>query len=190
MKRSAFAAGALSALVAALVWSKPSLADEVVVAQPAPAPAQTTTVVAGGGTAVEERPYSGPDRRVIGSGLTTFALSYIPAVIVGATSDTSTDHHLFVPVVGPWLDLGNRPGCGPTHIGCDTETTYKVLLVVDGILQDIGVVTAISGLLMPERHEVVQTADGAGKADKADVRVTVSPTSIGTGYGMAALGSF
>jgi hypothetical protein len=187
MKRFAFAAGATSALVAALVWSKPSLADEVVVAQPAPAPAAaTTTVVAGGGggAVVEERPYAGPDRRVIGSGLATFVLSYVPAVIVGASSSTSTDHHLYVPVVGPWLDLANRPGCGPTHIGCDTETTYKVLLIVDGILQDIGVATALSGLLMPERHEVVQTAH----AEK--VQVTVSPTSIGTGYGMAALGSF
>jgi hypothetical protein len=177
---SRISAVGIGAAFAALAWSSPSRADEVVVAPP---PAQTTVVATGTSAAVAERPYRGPDRRLIGSGITTFALSYIPALVVAAESDQSTDHHLYVPVVGPWLDLGDRPGCGPTHIGCDTETTYKVLLVLDGIFQDLGVLTAVSGFLMPERHEVVQTAD-----DK--LHVLVAPSSVGTGYGMAAVGSF
>ena len=188
---SAISAVAIGAAFAALAWSSPSRADEVVVAPQAAPPPSQTTVVAGGGSpaVVEERPYRGPDRRLIGSGLTTFALSYIPALVVAAESDVSTDHHLYVPVIGPWLDLGNRPGCGGQHIGCDTETTYKVLLVLDGIFQDLGVLTAVTGFLMPERHAIVQTADDKPRKSEK-VQVLVAPSSVGTGYGMAAVGSF
>lgn len=176
------------ALVAALVCTRESRADDVVVATPAPAPAPTSSVVVaqgGGAPATDTSEYRGPDRRLIGSGLATFGLSYVPALIVAGTSDVSADHHLFVPLAGPWLDLGDRPGCGAGHIGCDTETTYKVLLVFDGIFQAIGASTAIWGFLQPEHHTVVTTA----KADKLTLHVL--PAAVGpSAYGMAALGSF
>jgi hypothetical protein len=175
------------ALVAALVCTRESRADDVVVATPAPAPAPTSSVVVaqGGAPATDTSEYRGPDRRLISSGLATFGLSYVPALIVAGTSDVSADHHLFVPIAGPWLDLGDRPGCGAGHIGCDTETTYKVLLVFDGIFQAIGASTAIWGFLQPEHHQVVTTA----KADKLTLHVL--PAAVGpSAYGMAALGSF
>jgi hypothetical protein len=103
---------------------------------------------------------------------------------VAGTSDVSADHHLYVPIAGPWLDLGDRPGCGSGHIGCDTETTYKVLLVVDGLFQGIGALTTVAGFLSPERHELVSTAD-AGKPT-----LHVAPASVASGYGLAAFGRF
>jgi hypothetical protein len=195
MNRRIIVASAGLAAAAALVWSNPSRADDVVVAQPAPAPApaQSTTVVATGGAGETPAYYQGPDRRLISSGLITFGLSYIPAVVVAGTSDTSADHHLYVPVIGPWLDLGDRPGCGSGHIGCDTETTYKVLLVLDGIFQDLGILTAASGLLMPEHHvAVVSEADKKQAAiDANKPTVHVSPSEVANGaYGVAAFGSF
>jgi hypothetical protein len=172
--------GVLGAAIAAMTWTTASRADTTVVETPpsSPAPVAATPVA-------ERDAYTGPNRRLITSGLVTFGLSYIPAVIVAGTSDTSADHHLYVPIVGPWLDLGDRPGCGP-HIGCDTETTNKVLLVVDGLFQGIGAVTTVWGFLTPERHEVVSTA---AVVDKPTVHV--SPSSVGaSGYGLTAFGSF
>jgi hypothetical protein len=173
------------ALVAAITWAGEANADTTVVEQPAaPAPVVATPVVATPATA-ERAPYTGPNRMLIESGLITFGLSYIPAVIVAGTSDTSADHHLYVPVIGPWLDLGNRPSCGVGAIGCDTETTNKVLLVVDGIFQGLGVLTTVGGFLTPEHREVVTTAD----AKKLTLHLT--PTQIASGaYGMAAFGTF
>ena len=161
----------------ALTWSSASFAqDTVVVNQPAPAPA------AEGSTAG----YSGPNRALIGSGLVTFGLSYIPAVIVAGESGQSTDHHLYVPVIGPWLDLGDRPGCGAGSIGCDSESTNKVLLAVDGVFQGLGVLTTVAGFLTPESHVVTtRTAE----ADKPTLHL--SPAHLGAaGYGLAAFGSF
>lgn len=184
--------GLLGALGAAftLTCANTASADTTVVEpapQPAPAPAPQAAVVAEpapAATTESADAYTGPNRRLIASGLITFGASYIPALIVAGTSDTSADHHLYVPIVGPWLDLGDRPGCGSGHIGCDTETTDKVLLVVDGIFQGIGAVTTVWGFLSPERHEVVKTAE----PEKPSVHV--SPTSVGSGYGVTAFGSF
>jgi len=179
-RQSILSGGVFAAAVAAMTWTTASKADTTVVESP---PSGTATVAAA--PAAEREAYTGPNRRLIGSGLVTFGLSYIPAVIVAGTSDTSADHHLYVPIVGPWLDLGDRPGCGGAgNIGCDTETTYKVLLVADGLFQSIGAITTVWGFLTPERREVVTTA----AVDKPTVHVT--PTSVGTGYGLAAFGSF
>jgi hypothetical protein len=170
----------------ALTCARSSSADTTVVEQPAQAPAPAAAVVATPVTPVGESrdAYTGPNRRLIGSGLVTFGLSYIPALIVAGTSDVSADHHLYVPIVGPWLDLGDRPACGPGQTGCDSETTNRVLIVVDGIFQGIGAITTVAGFLSPERHDVVTTADN----DKPTLHL--APASVASGYGMAAFGTF
>jgi hypothetical protein len=183
MKRPFIVGGILfGAISSAVSWAGSSSADTTVVEQPAPAP--SSTVVAAPVVESGRDVYTGPDRRLIGSGLVTFGLSYIPALVVAGTSDLSTDHHLYVPIVGPWLDLGDRPSCGVGGIGCDTETTYKVLLVLDGVFQGIGALTTVAGFLSPEHHAVVTTAD----LDKPKVHVT--PSRVASGYGLAAFGSF
>jgi hypothetical protein len=189
MNRHSMVGGVLSgAVLSALTYAGAASADTTVVEQPAPAPAASSTVVATPAVAApvgESRDaYTGPNRRLIGSGLITFGLSYIPALVVAGTSDQSADHHLYVPIVGPWLDLGDRPGCGPGQISCDAETTNRVLLVFDGIFQGIGAVTTVAGFLSPERHEVVSTAD----SDKPTLHL--APANVASGYGVTAFGSF
>jgi hypothetical protein len=169
-----------------LTYAIDSSADTTVVEQPAPAPAPApvvaTPVVAAPARETRED-YAGPNRRLIGAGLITFALSYIPSVVVAAGSDVSADHHLYVPLAGPWLDLGDRPGCGAGEIGCDTETTYKVLLVVDGVFQGIGALTTVAGFLSPEHHELLT-------ADSEKPTLHLAPARLGSGYGLATFGSF
>jgi hypothetical protein len=186
MKRLLIVGAVLVIDAAVLSHSASSSADTTVVEQPAPAPAAGTTVVATPAAPVAETrdDYTGPNRRLIGSGLITFGLSYIPSLVVAGTSDISADHHLYVPIVGPWLDLGGRPGCGVGHIDCDAETTDKVLLVVDGIFQGIGALTTVAGFLSPEHHELVSTAD----SDKLTLHL--APAHVASGYGLAAFGNF
>lgn len=183
MKRHFIVGGVLlGAMSSVVTWTGFSFADTTVVEQPAPAPASTVVATPVGESGRDD--YTGPNRRLIGSGLVTFGLSYIPALVVAGTSDLSTDHHLYVPIVGPWLDVADRPSCGVGGIGCDTETTYKVLLVVDGVFQGLGAITTVAGFLSPEHHVVVSTAD----VDK--LRVQVTPSKVASGYGLAAFGSF
>src|SRR5262249_23148051 len=58
-----------------------------------------------------------PNPALLGGGLGTIVLGYTPAMIVGIVSDHKGDDKLFIPVVGPWLDLGQRGCSGTTVVG-------------------------------------------------------------------------
>jgi hypothetical protein len=119
---------------------------------------------------------------VFRSGLGTFGVGYLAAVVVAATSSHPGDSRLYVPVLGPWLDLGSRGDCPVSSPGCDHETINKVLIVGDGVIQAAGVVTMLAGLLHPTRTVV---------ATKAFSIAQIVPVSYGNGSpGLAAYGRF
>ena len=68
--------------------------------------------------------------------------------------DNST---LYVPVVGPWLNLARRDSECPNG-RCMGDTPNKVLLAVDGVFQGIGVLQVLGGFLFPTTRTVTQTA--------------------------------
>ena len=119
---------------------------------------------------------------LIGSGLVIFGLSYGAAVVVAATSDNEADDRLFIPVVGPWLDLSDRGSCPVDSTSCDSETRNKVLLVIDGVFQAGGITAAIVGVFTPHRTRVTSTAQKG---------VKVLPVSMGRGSpGIGVFGRF
>src|ERR1700722_10885475 len=76
-------------------------------AQEAPPPPATVT------TQETTSQATGPSMAMVESGVVMFGLSYVPAVVVGATSGLSADKSLLVPIAVPWIDLTQRPGCAP-----------------------------------------------------------------------------
>lgn len=166
--------------VAALLPSVANAQEAPATVQVAPAPQQATVT-----TQETTSQATGPSWAMVGSGLTIFGLSYLPVVVVGAESGLNADRTLFVPLAGPWIDLVQRPGCAP-GTSCNAETTDKVLLVVDGIVQGVGALTVIGGLLSPAHKTKIVTRT-------ADMGPTLhfSPAQLGKGgYGMVALGTF
>jgi hypothetical protein len=127
---------------------------------------------------------SGPNRALLNSGLFAFGVPYIASVVVAAESEHPGDDKLYIPVVGPWMDLANRGDCG--HLGqptCDAETGYKILLVADGIFQGIGALDIVGAFVFPETR-VVRVA-------RSERRLLVAPAPIGkSGYGVAARATF
>jgi hypothetical protein len=125
----------------------------------------------------------GPNSALLGSGLFAFGMPYVASVIVASTSNNDADHHLYVPVVGPWMDLVSRGGCGAiTQNSCDSESVNKALLAGDGILQSIGALQIVAAFLMPEVHATTIATEP---------RVVVGPSRVGrSGYGLAAGGTF
>jgi hypothetical protein len=139
-----------------------SLAVAACVSWASLASAQETVTTEGGG----------PNRAMLTTGITAAAAGYAPAFIVGVTSNLSADRKLLVPVLGPWLDLGNRPSGEPLN---------KALLVTDGVLQAFGAVSIVGAFVFPEERTVTVTSD---------VKFTVTPTAGNGGVGVAAVGSF
>jgi hypothetical protein len=127
---------------------------------------------------------TGPSMEMVGSGIGTFAVSYLPAVVVGVTSGLDADRTLLVPLAGPWMDLTQRPKCGPV-VSCNAEDTAKVLLITDGIFQAIGALTIVGGFLTTVHEtKTVRAADLRPK-------LHVGTGSVGgKGYGLLAIGTF
>ena len=127
---------------------------------------------------------TGPSMPMVASGIVIFGVSYLPVVVVGATSGLDADHTLFVPIAGPWIDFAQRPGCSPAS-QCNGENTDRVLLAVDGVLQGVGALTVIGGLLATA-HETKTV-----RAARLVPSLQVAPARLGpSGYGVVAAGAF
>lgn len=166
----------------------PSTSATVVVNPPTPtvvepAPA-TTTVIAPTEPEYEivEDSYNAP---IFVTGALVFGAAYGASVITAASTDDSRgNHHLYVPVVGPWLALNDRGDCNALLQSCDNETTAKVLLVADGIFQAAGVIGMIDGIFQPSTHRVIR------RSAKLDTKVRVTPTTLHGQPGIVAFGRF
>jgi len=120
-----------------------------------------------------------PNRPLLIIGTLALVGGYVPTAVIGGTSVRDTDRNLFVPVVGPWLNLADRQ-CE----GCPDQTTTTMLLVGSGVLQGAGALLLISSFVLPQRVEVARIAAGP-------VRLQLSPTTYGRGgYGLGAFGEF
>jgi hypothetical protein len=130
--------------------------------------------------------YDRPNSPLLEKGIFTFFASYVPSVIVAVVNDNSYDKRLYIPVVGPWLDLAERPGCGGIgQTPCGTEAAYKVLLIAVGSFQGLGFLATVVGLAVPER--VITTVP----AKAGTLTLHLRPAQVGRdGYGMQALGTF
>jgi hypothetical protein len=118
-----------------------------------------------------------PNAGLITGGALMFGIPYASSVIVAASSARAGDQHLYIPVAGPWLDIGNRGPCVAPR--CENEMGNKVLLVADGILQSVGVLQIVGGFVFPTKRTVTRT-----------VGVHVTPTGGRSSIGVAAYGAF
>jgi hypothetical protein len=126
-----------------------------------------------------------PNSAMLSSGIVGVAVPYLASVVVGAESNHPGDRNLFVPVAGPWMDFGDRHcQVGAT---CNHEGLYKGLLIADGLFQGLGALEIVGAFLFPERVTVT-SARRSTPLRTAGVHFT--PTSVGGGYGLAAVGAF
>lgn len=160
--------------------------------QPAPVivqPASTTTTTAApyyppGGDTTERTVEKRPNRTLLSTGVGIFVVSYGASAVAGAISDRDSDKNLFIPVVGPWMDLADR-NCGAADPCGNREDINKAMIITSGVVQGVGVLMALSSLIIPETTSVRET-----RSAKAKPSVAVAPVSFGTGAGLGAVGRF
>jgi len=147
----------------------------------APSAAQAPVQVRGEQVGPKRKP---PNRPMLIAGATLLGLSYVPSVIAGIQSTRGADHLMYLPVVGPWLDLGNR-SCTPAE-PCTNEGISAALLVIDGAAQLAGGVLMAASFFVPQRAAQVTTTVGG---DNVNVQITPAGMGVG-GWGLAAVGDF
>jgi hypothetical protein len=151
-------------------------------AQPAPT-SQTTTTAApyapppqGQEMYAERSTEHRPNKTLLSTGVGVFVISYGASVVAGAVSPRDEDKNLFIPVVGPWLDLNDRNGAG--------GSVDRAMIITSGVAQGVGVLLGISSLIIPE------TTSTTEKRDLAKPTVHVTPVSYQAGAGLGAIGTF
>jgi hypothetical protein len=176
--------------------SPPTTATTVVNVQQPSAPPQTTTttsapVLVEQPNSRESTTYSGtmPNFYLIGTGAVIFGGLWIASAAVGAESSHQGDNHLWIPLVGPWLDFGDR-GALPPGNGQNSEMTDRVFLVLDGVFQAVGTLEILSGFIFPTSHYEKQTVrESKNGAFKPEIHLM--PVQLDArGYGMGAIGRF
>lgn len=109
--------------------------------------------------------------------------TYAASAIDAATSTRDADkNNLYYPIVGPWMDYANRGGC-PASGSCGGETGNKALLILDGVGQGLGVIGLVTSLFLPEKSTRNWFLIGSSG-------IHAAPTTVGTGYGFGARGTF
>jgi len=129
---------------------------------------------------------TGPNRKLLSSGVWTLGLSYAPALVVAIKSERRGDDYLYYPVVGPWLDLAHRK-CET----CGDDTTNQALLVTDGVFQGIGALSIVGAFLLPERQTTTTVREARRKKDEdGGLNVRLKPVRMSGGYGLQATARF
>lgn len=110
----------------------------------------------------------GPNRTLLVTGSALFLATYGTSVLVGSTVGTDEDRLLAVPVVGPWLTIGQRTCALQCELGDDVNF---FALVGSGIAQAAGIGLALASFFVPERRasssphvDIVPMANGSGTA--------------------------
>ena len=114
------------------------------------------------------------------TGVVLLGGTYAASAIVGAASSREADDKLFLPVVGPWLDLKKR-NC-PVDASCSNDTLNEALLIGDGALQGLGALSMVLSLVIPESTKKPWYLIG-------DEKLSVSP-QVGRVSGLTASGQF
>jgi hypothetical protein len=134
--------------------------------------------------------YYRPNRPLLATGLGIFVGTYATSAIVGASSDKDVDKRLYIPVVGPWLDLAQRDcGLGDCAQG---EDWNQALLIGSGVLQGVGVTLAVASLFAKETDDAPRSAAAVRAKSTAASKPTVRlmPVSVRSGGGFGAVGTF
>jgi hypothetical protein len=107
-------------------------------------------------------------------GTTLLGAGYMTSVLWSYTDEGDQDA-LYVPVVGPWLELFTLPDCENDDVFCAHSNTTRGVLIASGAAQLVGAGFIIHGL---------------ATRNKEERRVIVAPSVSTTGASLLLRGSF
>jgi hypothetical protein len=130
-----------------------------------------------------------PNRAMLVGGLLVFGVSYVPSLFAAAGANTASENFLGIPLLGPWLDIGNRPACsGHLSPACSPEWGRTAVLVADGLFQAAGATAVVLAFALPGANPAMGTMK---LASKQELRLGILPAHFGAdGYGLTAVGDF
>jgi hypothetical protein len=128
-----------------------------------------------------------PNRPLLITGSAIFLGSYAATAIQGAASPLDADRKNLIPLVGPWINMSERP-CNLNTNCSAKENANNALLIGSGIAQGAGIALVLLSLVVPETKE---RSAMTAKAEPPKPEFRVLPASMGNaGAGAFAVGTF
>lgn len=125
-----------------------------------------------------------PNKAMLITGSAIFLGTYAAGAIVASFSDTKGDDNLYIPVVGPWLDLAQRPcSLGECTFREDVNIAH---IIGSGAAQAAGIGIALASFFVGERRD----GRPAPQPPVTQAHVQVLPVSLRGGAGIGAFGTF
>ena len=189
MRRTPLCFGLLSALLFSSARVHAQVAQTTVAAPPPPAPPSAPWQPGSPpppGYHIEDRPRTG----LVIAGAIVGGIPYFFSVTTAtAAREDNASGWLYLPVVGPWMTLGQRTyGCNSLDnanqstsqsLQCVGDIFVVMGLIADGVLQATGATLLLVGV-----------AAGKPTLVRDDQAVHVTPMQVGTGYGAGLAGTF
>lgn len=118
-----------------------------------------------------------PNKALLITGGSLLVGTYATTAALTAANGPTADKDLYIPVVGPWINLADR--------GNDrTDATRDGILIAgSGVLQGIGAIMAVSSFFVPEKVPTARISAG-------NVKMNITPTAGPGAGGIGAIGTF
>jgi hypothetical protein len=160
--------------------------DGTYATSPTPTSKTTTTSAAYDDSAGRDQPSKGefaPHRPLLITGSALLLGGYAASTVVATVSDLPADDRLYIPIVGPFLDVANRP-CDIGSSSCSNEEDLnKASIIGLGLAQGAGLGLTIASFFVKERP-----AETRIKVPQAADKLSISVVPYGAGVG--AVGRF
>jgi hypothetical protein len=114
-----------------------------------------------------------PNKAVLITGTSLLVSTYATTAALSAANGPVADKDLYIPVVGPWINLASRDTDRPDN------TRDSLLIAGSGVLQGIGAALMVTSFFVPEKVPTARISAG-------NVKMQVAPALGGVG----AIGTF
>jgi hypothetical protein len=152
-------------------------ADDATAASSTPVTAMTSSPsTTGESTVIYNR--RTPNKAVLITGTSLLVGTYVTTAALAGGNGSVADKDLYIPIVGPWINIGDRPSSTRSNSTRDT-----LLIAGSGVLQGAGAVMAVASFFIPEKVPVARIQAGT-------VKMEIMPTAAAGTAGLGALGTF
>lgn len=119
-----------------------------------------------------------PNNALLITGSALLVGTYVTTAALAGANGPVADKDLYIPVVGPWINIADR-----TPSTRENNTRDTLLIAGSGVLQGVGVLMAVTSFFVPEKVPAVRISAG-------NVSMQVTPQAGAGGGGLGAVGTF